>query len=180
MEFKHLTKEDIEFIRNLSHEMKTQDTRGTAQPYGLTILQEQYIRFCGEEEGDEIWCYWKCQEYRENQFEEFKQDALRYYEEDPDIYEAIQQLESFDDLYWDAELAEKIEADVYWVGIDENVDINRFNFFLTEKAANEYIEKDRHNLRRPSTYGVHLYKNDEMKKLIEVIHKLAEELKEVK
>ena len=37
----NLTKEEKDFIINLSHEMKTQDNRCTAQPYGLTILQDR-------------------------------------------------------------------------------------------------------------------------------------------
>jgi hypothetical protein len=43
------------------------------------------------------------------------------------------------------------------------------NFFLTEKAAKEYIEKNKHNLNNPGTYGIHLYRNPEMQRLYKFI-----------
>ena len=36
----NLTKEEIKFIKELSHEMKTQDNRGTAQPFCLMLQEE--------------------------------------------------------------------------------------------------------------------------------------------
>jgi len=172
MNVNNLTPEDIKFIKELSHEIKTQDTRGTAQPYGLTVLQEFMYPTCGGY-ADELVCEWGDRLYREDEWDEFVEDIKEVYEDD--IVEEIESMDGFLDLM-DSSLSDEIEASVSYVIIDRKPDPMRFNFFLTEKAAQEYIEKDKHNLHNPSLFGVYLHKNDEMKKLIEIIHKLAEAL----
>ena len=175
---KKLTKEEVQFIKDLSKEMKEQDTKGTAQPYGLVITQK-VVRRVDNGIGDEVWCYWQDTEYSSNRFEEFLNDIAEYYGKDNKIYKAFKKAGSFKEIYKDfdlLELAEDIDADIYEVAFNNEVDLSRFNFFLTEKAANEYIEKDKHNLCSPNTYGVHLYKNEEMSNLIKIIHKIAENL----
>ena len=171
-----LTKEEIAFLKNLSKQIKEQDTRGTAQPYGLVITQ-RVVRRVDEGIGDEIWCYWQDTEYSSNRFQEFLNDMAEYYGKESTIFKKIQQAGSFEAIYKDfnlSKLMEDIDADIYEVAFNDEVDLSRFNFFLTEEAANKYIEQDKHNLFYPKTFGVHLYKNDEMCNLIQIIHKIAE------
>jgi len=172
----NLTNEEIDFIKNLSKEIKEQDTRGTAQPYGLVITQ-RVVRRVEDGIGDEVWCYWCDTEYPSNKFKDFLEDLKESYGEDNEIYKKFKNAGSFEEIYKDynlLELAEDIDADIYEVAFNNEVDLSRFNFFLTEKAANEYIEKDKHNLHFPDTYGVHLWKNEEMANLIKIIHKIAD------
>ena len=77
----------------------------------------------------------------------------------------------------DEQLMDELDMKCFDCNIDHEVSLNRFNFFLTEKAAKEYIEKDRHNLRKVKTYGVYLYKNDEMLNVINILKKIGKELK---
>ena len=181
MKLNQLTEEDIKFIKNLSHEIKTQDTRATAQPYGLTITQEKIVRK-DEGCGSELACEWNGEMYAEYEWPQFLQDIEEYYDRDEyigtlleKVLSLIQDMKGFQELR-DTNEAEYIEADVYEVDIEQVVDPMKFNFFLTEKAAYEYIENDKHNLRNPKTFGVYLKKNDEMLKLLEVIHKIADSL----
>ena len=41
-----LSKDDIAFIKGLSQKMKTQDNRGTAQPYALIIGEKEEAIEC--------------------------------------------------------------------------------------------------------------------------------------
>lgn len=179
----NLNKEDQDFINKLSHKMKTQDCRGTRQPYGLVIGKKER----------QITDYENC-EYKSINWDECDYDTFEnfiaaiqdYYLEDNDTHEVWEFInencESIDDVrYHEYELSKMMSepVSVYGYNIVETFDANKHclgNFFLTEDAAFEYIKRNKHNLGESAfTYGVHLYRNPEMEKLYEVIHKLAED-----
>ena len=175
MKLNNLTPEDIAFIKELSHEMRTQDTRGTAQPYGLTITQEEIVRKdkgCGSE----LACNWNDEFYLEDDWDRFLEDVKEYYEgwniENTSIQSVLNML-NFNELR-DTFEADFLDADIFEIDRERVIDPMKFNFFLTEKGANEYLKQDRHNLSKPQTFGVYLKRNDEISKLIEIVHKIAD------
>lgn len=172
-----LMKEDIEFVKDLAKELETQDTRGTAQPCVYVITQE-VIHTVPEGYSDELMCYWQESEYFEEDWNQFKEDLINYYGED-EINELsvshILEMNSFADLK-DSVEAEDIEAVVVYIERKQEPLLSRFNIFLTEKAAKEYIEKDRHNLKKPRIWVEYLWKNKEISQLAKVITLLAKEL----
>ena len=172
----NLTREEKNFLKNIAHELKTQDTRGTAQPYGLTITEEKIKRVC-DGCGEETWCYWNGEDYSAAQWEDFVEDVKEYCGDETDCPElkAILKMNSFKDLK-DTNAAYELEADVYDIVRERVVNLSSFNFFLTEKAAFKYIEDDHYNLSNPQTYGVYLKKNPEMEKVIELLIKIGEQI----
>ncbi len=73
---KKMTNKDKKFIIDLSKRINTQDTRCTAKPYGLILLEEK-TRVVPEDCGDRTVAYWKENEYHTVQ--ELQDDIKEYY-----------------------------------------------------------------------------------------------------
>lgn len=164
------TQEDIEFIKNLSHEMKTQDNRMTAQPFGLILLQEvEEVRPNGF--GDDYVAVHDCEHYYS--FKDLVNGLEDYYGCDNVV---LGDVKSLWELQGTTE-AQQYDIDIYAYERTSVPKKMQSNFFITEKAYNEYIEKDGHNLNNPKSFGIHLTRNNEMQTLYKIIHKLAEGLR---
>lgn len=179
-----LTKDEVYFIKSLASEIETQDTRCTASPYGL-IIGKKERQVCDYDNCDKKAIYWE-----ESEFDSFKEfiDDLEEYFGDEYVNSSISKFingncEDIDDLrYYENKIADILGASfgVYGYRIVETFNPNYNglgNFFLTDKSAKEYIEANRHNLGSSAfTYGIHLYRNPEMKMLIDIVIKLGKEL----
>lgn len=174
-----LTQQQIDFIIDLSNEMITQDTRCTAQPYAL-ILTEEVIEVRGEDYASHCAAHWNEHEYYD--FKEFVDAVVEYYEDDeyhPGWVDAINECSGFSDL--EHELSSNYNGSVpsiFWYERTQVPKKMNSNFFLTEKGYESYLTKDRHNLTKPESFGIHLRRNDEMAQVIEIIHALADQLKQ--
>lgn len=174
----NLTQQQIDFIIDLSNEMRTQDTRCTAQPYGL-ILTEEVIEVRGEDYANECAAYWNEREYHD--FKEFVDAVAEYYEDDEDHpawVNAINECSRFSDL--ENELPSYGNGDepsIFWYERTQVPRKMNSNFFLTDKGYGAYLQKDRHNLTKPESFGIHLLRNDEMAQVIEIIHAIADQFK---
>ena len=172
-----LSKDDIAFIKELSHKMKTQDTRGTAQPYAL-IIGEKTTRVTDPQYSDKIAVHW-------NETDHYSLDALtasiaEYYDDEhhPAIQCITENIDDMSDLFrYEYKISQLLGDSFNVYAYEEVEDFSGSyggNFFITEESAKNYIEQNRHNLSEPFTYGIHLRRNPEMAKLYEIIHKLAE------
>lgn len=179
-----LTQEEIDFIKNLSHEMKTQDNRSTAQPFGLVIGQKE-TQVTDYENASMKAIYWNEGHY--DTLEDFIEGLKEYFDYENDANECkeidyiLEHCEDIDDLRREEHSINQLLSDsmhVYGYEIvdDYSPNVCGGNFFLTDKSAKAYVETNSHNLKQPFTYGIHLYRNPEMTKLYDVIHKLAEVL----
>lgn len=166
-DFPKLSQEQIDFIKNLSNEIKAQDNRGTSSPYSYRVQQSvrvydtcagHYrntgISICGEA-FDDI------------------EDAIEYMDDEGEF-----ELRGLDDLieYLDRE---GIEYYTYSWQMEDRLCYGfqgGANTFLTKKACIQYIESNKHNLSNPQSYVVGEYRNPEMEKLYEIIHNMAEVL----
>lgn len=181
LEDKKLSDTDIDFIKTLSNEMNTQDTRATAQPYAL-VVREEVTRLVPEGYSDILSCYWNDEEYYE--WDDFITDLKEYYEYGTEAFNdytikdelnEIFEMNSFYDLN-NTYPADKIEANIQHIVREQEIKEHGVNFFLTEKAYHQHIKVNGHNLNKPDSYGIHLYRNNEMQQLISVVHKLAKVL----
>ena len=179
-----LNKEEMLFIKNLSNEMNTQDNRCTAKPYTYRVQQSEKVISLDRDKYENLGILIDNDEPFDN-----IEDCVEYvndriyedfiYEEDvhSDNYVNIKtksDLEHYLDKY-------SIKYEYYsWKYIDSfnNSHQGGSNCFLTEKACEEFIESNSHNLCNPRSYIVHEFRNPEMRKLIDIIHKLAEQIKE--
>ncbi|MFA5669884.1 MAG: hypothetical protein WCX83_00340 [Candidatus Cloacimonas sp.] len=87
-------------------------------------------------------------------------------------------LKEHDSLYslQDSYEASQLNVEVYNISREHEANENNANFFLTEKAYHDHIRRNGHNLNEPQSYGIHLYRNAEIEKLYEIIHKIADGL----
>lgn len=179
---KNLTEEEIDFIKNLSKEITTQDTRCTAKPYGLIIGEKKRV-VTDYDNCQEKAIYWNECDY--DTFEDWFEAIKDYYLEGNRtniIVDYIQKhCSDIDDVRnYESELYRLMDEcpRAYGYNIEEvfNPDGHGVNFFLTDKSAKEFLERNRHNLTNPFTYGIHLYRNQEMKQLIDIIVKLGASL----
>ena len=179
-----LTQEDIAFLKSLSKEIQEQDTRCTAKPYGL-IIGKKERQVCDYDNCDDKAIYWGESDY--DSFEEFIKAIEEYYLEDCEQNDIVDYIKencfNIDDLRnYESEIAHKMNDSfhVYGYEIVDTFSPNIHclgNFFLTEKSALEYVEKNRHNLGSTAfTYGVHLYRNKEMTQLIDIFIKIGDKL----
>jgi hypothetical protein len=172
-----LTKEEKDFIKNLSNEMNTQDNRCTVQPFAL-VLEEKEMRIVPDGYSYETICFWNETQYNDDEWDEFIDDLKEYYEDDKDDKELIEDILEYNDFtaFKDSFEASQIEANIQYVTREYEIKEQSVNFFLTEKAYNQHIQENGHNLNEPISYGIHLKRNTEMETLIKIIHKLAKEL----
>lgn len=161
----NLSKEDIKFIKELSNEMRSQDTRCTAQPYGLIILEEK-TRVLPEGFGDEYIAVMDSEEYT-------LEDLKEWFECDDKAIELLSEHDSLSSLQG-SYAASELNICVYTISKEHEANENNANFFLTEKAYENHIKRNGHNLSKPQSYGIHLFRNEEMEKLYNIIHKLAD------
>ena len=174
-----LSKNDIAFIKELSHKMKTQDNRGTAQPYAL-IIGEKTTRVTDPRYSDNVAVHW-CENNYYSLDSLIKGIAEFHNDEHHLAIQCItENIADMSDLFrYEYEISQLLGDSFNVYAYEEVEDFSGSyggNFFMTEESAKNYIEQNRHNLSEPFTYGIHLYRNPEMTKLYEIIHKLAEVL----
>ena len=177
-----LSEKEISFLKDLSKEITTQDTRSTASPYGLVIGQKKR-QVVDYENCDHKAIYWNETDY--DTFDEFFDAIKEYYLEDGCTKEVVNYIKEtcsdIDDVRNEEYNLSKMmnntpKAYGYDIVDDFSTDCCGGNFFLTEKSAKEYIKNNNHNLSGAFTYGIHLYRNPEMKQLIEILSKIGKSL----
>ena len=172
----NINEEDKQFIKELSTKMLHQNTRGTAQPYGLIIGKEtKQITFSPVPEG--LFISWKDEDYYT--YEEFREALEEVYGEGSSVFRFLDEwCTDIDDIKREEKKINTlldIPCKVYGYNtVDDFSSAFCGNFFLTEDAAKGYINQNKHNLGNSAfTYGIHLQRNKEMGQLIKIIHKLA-------
>jgi len=170
-----LSEEEKEFIKNLSHEIKTQDNRSTGNPYTYRIQQDVRIMSLDSTQ----------YEYRgiiinEDYYYDIE-DAFREVEDwlNGDIEDDKDNVE----IYSESELISYLDdfgSDYHFFSWEDETrlcatNLGGSNCFFTEKACEDFIKTNAKDLTNPKSYIVHEYENDEMKQLIEIVHKLAKE-----
>lgn len=177
-----LTKADMDWVITLSTLMQTQDTRCTAQPYAL-ILTEREIQVRGQDHAGGCGLRWDESFYEEDDWEDFKSDIGKHFYNDgidTELQEALDELDGFyqvENSCFNQILIDKYNHDFnecgVWYEVVQQPNENNSNFFFTERGYEDYIKRNGHNLKSPQSYDIHLTRNDEMKKVIDIIHKVA-------
>jgi len=153
-----MNEEDLKFLRELAHEIKTQDNRATRSPYYYTTRIKRW-RVANEDYSSgktkKVWVEHLTGDYSEydTKFACLK-GSLEYGWSKEKIREALA-----NDNICEVTLEEYEE--------DRNV-------FLTEKAYKENMELDGHNLKRVGECYSYLHyasRNPEMERLLEIILK---------
>lgn len=148
-----ISDEAAEFLKSLSHRMKTQDNRCTADPYYITI---QKIVDRGVPSG----CGEKSSWYHYDICESFDEESLKQYCEENDL-----DVDEFKDECTEYDVSEKEEYE---------------NFFLTYEGYEQHVKLNGHNIARECNsfhnYVQYASRNPELEMLYKCIHEIAEKL----
>lgn len=151
----NLSEEDYQFLKNLAHELRTQDNRLTASPYFYTIVTDRLYpaledmgdgptQFTDTGDGDY---------FTANTRAEVEKAITEYYAPDPVPKDRFDQI---------------LEYGTYRV-------LEHRNVFLTEKACHQYLEKNKHKLRshsEPYSFVDYADRNPEMAQLLSILRKI--------
>ncbi len=171
-----LSSEDIAFIKNLSNEINTQDNRCTAKPFTYRIQQSQKVISLDSSQYNNIGIT------IDDDYYDDIEDCFEYVEE------CVNEENESDDYYVQIKTKSELEDYLDELGKDYNYYSWQYedrlcsssqggtNCFLTEKACEDFIKSNSHNLSNPKSYVVHEFRNNEMKQFIELVHKLAKVL----
>lgn len=184
-----MKKEDIEFLRDLQHELNTQENDGNADPLYWGIMETTTVRV-PEGEGtpyivEDYDAVYTIEEYvkmvneayvpdmNETTLERWN-DILADYEE----YGYDVCLNDIVDFVNDANNGLGGYCDVSWAEEQEKLCQNT-GAFLTKRAAKNYIEKFSYNHHNPHTYAMTAYRNFELDRLLKILKTMdIDQLKE--
>lgn len=167
MKIKNLTAEDVKFLKELKHELNTQDNRMTANPRFYQIQHDRFVAsFDGDGNyfeavyaGESLGIY----TYDDEGLEELKDVLLADYDEE--YSEDVEEINSLK-----LEKLDNDSLDLKCYGGDyEHVYVNAF---LTERACKEHIEANRHHYENPVDYLSYGFRNPELEKVLEILSKI--------
>lgn len=155
-----VTDKMYDFLMNLSHELNTQYHKGTAMPYFFQVQTTHRIavpKGCG----NEAWHY-------DGTFLETDEEVIDFiysYNAEDLSKKKIQAMSS----HQRAQYLKKIGFRVVKYDYEHRLE----NAFLTEKACEEHIRINKHNLRQPQSYLSHAFRNPELEQVLSFICKLT-------
>jgi hypothetical protein len=161
-----LTSEDIEFLRDLGNELKTQDNHGNRTPIFFQVKEPEKVWGIDPEYADGAAIFFGEPETPIFTIEEAKADLIDDYEINP---EKLSELKSFDDI------KEFCEGEGIECLIGGYKDSKRFSqMFLTESGFKQHMKMNSHNYNHGSSFWVDsFFRNPQMERLIEIVEKFA-------
>lgn len=167
MKINNLTAEDVKFLKELKHELNTQDNRITANPRFYQIQHDRFVASCDGYgnyfaaviDGEDFGVYTNDQEG----VEKLKNDLILNYDEG-----FSKEIEEITLLTVENLNNETLDLKCY-PGDYEHVYLNAF---LTERGCKEHIEANGHHYRNPVDYLSYGFRNPELEKVLEILSKI--------
>ena len=162
-----ISKDDLDFLKDLQHELNTQDNDGTSDPlyWGVIEESEEYVpEGFGEPRisyDDGSWTLEEAVEEVNEVINEYDQDTQ---DEWKDIWkDDAENVCNFmrETLKWDF-------CDVYYV---EKVDrVSNFSgAFLTKRSCKQHIENNSYHYNKPRPYAMCAFRNYELERLLTIL-----------
>jgi len=145
-----ISKEDQEFLEELSKEMNTQDKRCTA-----------YVMFM---------IYDKIKVFRGDAGNEIERKDIDYVDKNLLCEKCSKLNEDGEDL---PETCEDCDPDCFYTFDWEDQPQNSYGVFFTAKACERAVQRYRHHFNKPFSYGISAYHSAEMQRVMEIISKLT-------
>ena len=155
-----MTKEELEFLKDLQRELKEQDTDGQSAPHFWGIIEDEK-QVVPDGFGDCIEVIdGTCEDAESFTSEEYLNEPWETVDKD-DIYEVINFANRF--LERNAEIFE----------IKKTIQISdRTGCFLTKRAAKKHIELNGYHYNNPKTYAMTAWRNPEFEKFMDIFENL--------
>ena len=167
---------DFDFLKDLQHELLTQDSDGNAQPVYWGVMETR--KEPAPEDFGDAYIY-----LGDDSKEMTLEEAVAYVDENIGEYDeetrglwAVSDRQDFDTVFeFIRDEMEIHDARVIW--LEERLHISReTGAFLTKRACKEYIENFGYNHTKPHTYAMTAYRNFELERLLKILKTM--ELKE--
>jgi hypothetical protein len=171
-----MTKEDLKFLKELQHELKTQETDGQAAPRFWGIMETKE-RITKDWYGDDIYMVDRTGGEAENyKLQDYVDMLGKYIDENEMDYETIAGFAylDYDDIEKVAEFARNF--------LDRDVEVSSFEkyeklsdqtgCFLTKRAAIRHIELNGYHYSKPKTYSMTAWRNPEFERFIRIFENL--------
>lgn len=191
-----LTAEDVAFLKELAHEILTQDTACTATPVYYSILEKSKDVGIDPNYADGMLLGCEDHEWTEDEVDEAIRAIIEWHfdgvEEDDGIIEQdIDPDEEDDDSdkKTDKEKVEELRActtleEVYSFCEENGIDDMHYTgyrdtethkgMFLTKKALKKHVELNHYHYKKPVSYCHHGWRNPELEKLLDIVKKFAD------
>lgn len=164
-----MTKEDVEFLIELQHELNTQDNDGQADPRFWGIIEEKDVP-CYEGQGDKIHLFDDWESYSGD---ELVQYIIDYYYDDFDD----DQKEEWDNVDKSDDYAIKeflIDNDFFDYGDfyeteKKHILSEETGCFLTKRACQLHIDQNGYHYSKPHTYAMTAWRNPEFERLLHIL-----------
>ena len=167
-----LTPDDIEFLRSLANELKTQNTCGTAKPIFIQILEvERVVGFDPDYSDGTVLLMGD--DYTEiKTIEDAKEFLGEYSWIDPDDLAGLRDLEDVREFCG--------HQDRIPCTLTGYKDTDRYHgCFLTRSGYDEHMRMNRHNYRHfhepAKPYAQYMFRNPQLERLLTIVEKFAEE-----
>ena len=178
----NFTEQELKFLKDFANEIKTQDNRGTALPLMFGVKYEQKVPAAIPDDSDcvDILFGGELQDI-ETLLEKLPESRLKVY--DSEFVDFCNRLSRGDGTSNDKKIL-MVKLDLLIDELNEHdpghqlvysnivKQVNPFNpdMFLTAKEANEFIERQRHNLGpNPFTYTYYMGCDTKLKRLLTII-----------
>lgn len=167
-----LSEYDYNFLKELSHELNTQDNDGTADPVIWGVMEDKEV-FVPENCGYPKITYDEGTWTLEEAVEEINQSIHEY---DTEIQEEWKEVDK-EDIYEVCDfMSEKLKWDYYdivWAEMSEEINhIQGGLAFITKRACKDYIKRYGYNHSNPRPYGMCAYRNYELARLLNILKEI--------
>jgi hypothetical protein len=158
-----MTKEDIEFLKDLQHELNTQPNDGNADPVFWVVAENN--KEYGYEEGyadDVVVCNVSTDETWDNS-DEFLEYLIQnnYIDKDKLMKDYDYDLQDLLDIVDD--------TDFYMCGYQKKFDVPTPNtFFLTKRACNKHINNNGYHYSEPHIYAMTAWRSPEFERFMKL------------
>jgi len=171
-----MKKQDIDFLKDLQHEMLTQDTVCQANPRFWVVRHKKrrYGIEDGFEDGKEV--IWDTEKVAKNLKELY--ECLKEYVEDLDIDycegHVIINADESKHFYNIEDLVDYMKEEFSYDGLDianyiEEYVIVPNTMFLTKRECEEHIKKNHYHYNEPHSYAMTAWRSPQVEKLFDVI-----------
>lgn len=171
-----MTKEDLEFLKELQHEMQTQETDGNASPRFWGIMETKE-RITKDGYGGDIYIVDRTGGEAENyKLQDYVEMLRKHIDENEMDYETIAGFAylDYDDIEKVAEFARNfLDRDVEVSSFEEYEELSdQTGCFLTKRAAKKHIELNGYHYSKPKTYAMTAWRNPEFERFIKIFENL--------
>lgn len=175
---REINKEDIEFLRNLQHEMNTQDTVGQRDPRFWVVMEtirkwgydSDYVDDCCivDNEGNEYHG-----ETLEEVLESFIEDdfEINYERKDFVYIQGYGMITTLEDIceYMELEYNKDNLSVCYYKDVERIVPDT---MFLTKRECEEHIKRNHYHYNKPHPYAMTAWRSPQVEKLYEVLQNI--------